>query len=110
MKRKLWNQIQSFRTLARPLVVAALAVAMSAHFPSEMLSQEATRQAEAKHKRETSRKEIAGITRQPTDAARAALLDPSDTVILLLDHQTGLLQTVKDVPAAEVRTNAVALF
>jgi hypothetical protein len=27
----------------------------------------------------------------------AALLDPSDTVILLLDHQTGLFQTVKDI-------------
>jgi nicotinamidase-related amidase len=30
-------------------------------------------------------------------------------VILLLDHQTGLLQTVKDVPPAEVRTNTIAL-
>jgi len=30
-------------------------------------------------------------------------------VILLLDHQTGLLQTVKDVPPAEVRNNTVAL-
>src|SRR6185503_18765083 len=54
-------------------------------------------------------KEIQGITRQPTEAARGALLDPNDTVMLLLDHQTGLLQTVKDVPPAEVRTNAIAL-
>ncbi|HVK58948.1 MAG TPA: isochorismatase family protein [Candidatus Kapabacteria bacterium] len=30
-------------------------------------------------------------------------------MILLLDHQTGLLQTVKDVPPAEVRNNTVAL-
>jgi nicotinamidase-related amidase len=39
----------------------------------------------------------------------AALLDPADTVILLLDHQTGLFQTVKDVPIAELRANAVML-
>jgi hypothetical protein len=26
------------------------------------------------------------------------LLDLADTVLLLLDHQSGLLQTVKDVP------------
>jgi hypothetical protein len=32
-----------------------------------------------------------------------ALLDPSDTVILLLDHQAGLFQTVKSV--AELRTS-----
>jgi hypothetical protein len=29
------------------------------------------------------------------------LIDPADTVVLLLDHQNGLLQTVKDVPLAE---------
>jgi nicotinamidase-related amidase len=38
-----------------------------------------------------------------------ALLDPSDTVILLLDHQTGLFQTVKDISVAELRANTVAL-
>jgi nicotinamidase-related amidase len=39
----------------------------------------------------------------------SALLDPADTVILLLDHQAGLFQTVKDVPVAELRTNTVIL-
>ena len=39
----------------------------------------------------------------------AALLDPSDTVFLLLDHQSGLFQTVKDVPVAELRANVVML-
>lgn len=38
-----------------------------------------------------------------------ALIDPSDTVILLLDHQAGLLQTVKDVPIAELRANTLML-
>lgn len=38
-----------------------------------------------------------------------ALLDPNDTVVLLLDHQTGLFQTVKDVPIDELRRNAVVL-
>ena len=52
---------------------------------------------------------IAGLSRQPTSAAREALLDPSDTVMLLLDHQNGLFQTVKDVPIAELRNNTVAL-
>ncbi|HEU4431412.1 MAG TPA: isochorismatase family protein [Myxococcota bacterium] len=37
------------------------------------------------------------------------LLDPSDSVILLLDHQTGLFQTVKDVPVDDLRRNVVML-
>ncbi|MBI1382644.1 MAG: isochorismatase family protein [Planctomycetaceae bacterium] len=37
------------------------------------------------------------------------LLDPNDTVVLLLDHQTGLFQTVKDIPVAELRANTVVL-
>ena len=39
----------------------------------------------------------------------AALLDPSDTVILLLDHQAGLFQTVKDIGVAELRANTMML-
>lgn len=35
----------------------------------------------------------------------AALLDPADTLILLLDHQSGLFQTVKDIPVADLRRN-----
>ena len=38
-----------------------------------------------------------------------ALLDPSDTVVLLLDHQSGLFQTVKDISVAELRANTVLL-
>ena len=38
-----------------------------------------------------------------------ALLDPSDTVILMLDHQSGLFQTVKDIGVAELRANTAAL-
>ena len=37
------------------------------------------------------------------------LIDPADAVILLLDHQAGLFQTVKDVPVAELRTNTIIL-
>ena len=36
-------------------------------------------------------------------------MDPSDTVLLLLDHQSGLLQTVKDVPVADLRRNVEML-
>jgi len=38
-----------------------------------------------------------------------ALIDPADTVLLLLDHQSGLFQTVKDIGVAELRANATAL-
>ena len=41
--------------------------------------------------------------------ASKALIDPADTVILLLDHQSGLFQTVKDISVAELRTNTVIL-
>ena len=37
------------------------------------------------------------------------LLDPTDTVFLLLDHQTGLFQNVKDVEVAQLRINVTAL-
>lgn len=39
----------------------------------------------------------------------AALLDASDTVFLLLDHQSGLFQTVKDIDVAELRANTTVL-
>jgi nicotinamidase-related amidase len=41
--------------------------------------------------------------------AGAVLINPADTVILLLDHQSGLFQTVKDISLAELRANTVIL-
>jgi nicotinamidase-related amidase len=38
-----------------------------------------------------------------------ALLDPTDTVFLLLDHQSGLFQNVKDITVAELRGNTAML-
>lgn len=38
-----------------------------------------------------------------------ALINPSDAVILLLDHQSGLFQVVKDIGAADLRTNVSAV-
>jgi nicotinamidase-related amidase len=38
-----------------------------------------------------------------------ALMDPSDALILLIDHQSGLLQTVQDISARELRTNTAVL-
>jgi nicotinamidase-related amidase len=35
----------------------------------------------------------------------ARLLDPADTLVLLLDHQSGLFQTVKDIAVADLRRN-----
>jgi hypothetical protein len=39
----------------------------------------------------------------------AALLDASDTAFLLLDHQSGLFQTVKDIPVSDMRSNVIML-
>src|SRR3712207_3346925 len=39
----------------------------------------------------------------------AALIDTSDSVLLLLDHQSGLFQTVKDISVTELRNNTVML-
>ena len=44
----------------------------------------------------------------PTGGGQA-LLDTSDSVILLLDHQAGLFQTVKDISVAELRANTAML-
>jgi nicotinamidase-related amidase len=38
-----------------------------------------------------------------------ALIDTSDAVMLLLDHQSGLFQTVKDISVAELRANTIML-
>lgn len=40
---------------------------------------------------------------------KSALFNPDDTVIVLLDHQTGLFQTVKDISLAELRANTRVL-
>jgi nicotinamidase-related amidase len=49
-------------------------------------------------------------TAQPlSEAAKKALMDPKDCIVLLLDHQTGLFQTVKDVPVRDLRANTVVL-
>ena len=52
---------------------------------------------------------LEGLSRQPSEAAKEVLFDPSDAVVLLLDHQTGLFQTVNDVPVNVLRANTVAL-
>jgi len=52
---------------------------------------------------------LKGLSRQPTQAANAALFDPNDAVLLFLDHQTGLFQTVNDISIRELRANTVAL-
>lgn len=44
-----------------------------------------------------------------TNGAQKALLDPADSIILLLDHQAGLFQTVKDISVSQLRTNTTML-
>ena len=50
----------------------------------------------------------AGPSVLPTGGGQA-LLDTSDSILLLLDHQAGLFQTVKDVPLIDLRANVVML-
>src|SRR6516164_10315714 len=38
-----------------------------------------------------------------------ALMNVDDTALLLLDHQSGLFQTVKDISVAELRSNTIML-
>jgi hypothetical protein len=38
-----------------------------------------------------------------------ALINVDDAALLLLDHQTGLFQAVKDISVAELRANVIAL-
>jgi nicotinamidase-related amidase len=44
----------------------------------------------------------------PTGGGQA-LIDTSDSVLLLLDHQAGLFQTVKDINITELRNNTIML-
>jgi nicotinamidase-related amidase len=48
-----------------------------------------------------------GIAHEP--GGGKGLLDPTDSVFLLLDHQAGLFQSVKDISVAELRANTTML-
>src|SRR6201988_2898608 len=48
-----------------------------------------------------------GIEHEP--GGGKALLDPTDTLFLLLDHQSGLFQIVKDITVTELRANTTSL-
>jgi len=48
-----------------------------------------------------------GLKHEPSGGK--ALFDPTDIVLLLIDHQTGLFQTVKDISITQLRTNATLL-
>ena len=50
---------------------------------------------------------LAGAASAQAPAPR--LMEADDAVLLLLDHQTGLFQTVKDIPVQDLRTNTVVL-
>jgi nicotinamidase-related amidase len=89
------------------ITVSLAALATTAFLAAQLLHQPA--QAQPRPRQPGAQAAMPGLSRQPTDAARAALLDPDDTLVLLLDHQTGLFQTVKDVPLRDLRANTVAL-
>jgi nicotinamidase-related amidase len=92
-------------SLASVVLLGAVALFAISNFSDHATAQRTQDQPE-NHQPTARGGDIPVLSRQPSPAAREALLDPADTVILLLDHQTGLFQTVKDVPVAELRTNA----
>jgi nicotinamidase-related amidase len=88
------------------ITIASALLVIAAFVPNVNMSNDAKAQSADAQR---TRAPIQGLSRQPSAAASKVLLDPNDTVILLLDHQTGLFQTVKDVPVAELRNNTIAL-
>lgn len=89
------------RVLVGTVIAAAAIVTLAVRIPDDP--------AEAQSQAEKRTARIEGLSRQPTQAAGEALLDASDAVLLLLDHQTGLFQTVKDVALRDLRANTLAL-
>ena len=79
----------SIRRKAASALVVTLAIALSS-FASSAFAQ------------------TTGSSVLPTGGGKM-LLDPNDTALLLLDHQAGLFQTVKDVPIDDLRRNVVML-
>src|SRR5688572_17970077 len=88
------------RVLVGTVIAAAAIVTLAVRIPDDP--------AEAQGQAEKRSARIEGISRQPTQAAGEALLDANDAA-LLLDHQTGLFQTVKDVALRDLRANTLAL-
>jgi nicotinamidase-related amidase len=85
------RSLKKYRLVAPFVLALAAGVALGAHIDTHA---QATKQPKATSQQTTS---------QPK------LFDPNDTVILLLDHQTGLFQTVKDITLQELRTNTAVL-
>jgi nicotinamidase-related amidase len=52
---------------------------------------------------------LSGAASAQGQAPSPRLMEANDAVLLLLDHQTGLFQTVKDIPVQDLRTNTVVL-
>lgn len=88
---------QSHDPLRRQLLVAATAATAAAGVGAAAA---ATPKAPARP--------VAGGSVLPSGGG-LALLDPADTLLILLDHQTGLFQTVKDIAVDDLRRNTVML-
>lgn len=84
--------MSSARKLASVMLACLLAIGLGAQ-ASKVLAQES---------------QATKTSVLPTGGGQA-LLDTDDTVFLLLDHQTGLFQTVQDIGIAELRSNVVML-
>jgi nicotinamidase-related amidase len=94
---KQWNRRRRQHPLA--LAVAALAALLAV---SVIWAQHIARA-------QTAQAERTARTQVLSTGGGEALIDPADTVLLLLDHQSGLFQTVKDISVAELRANTAAL-
>src|SRR5215470_19964263 len=52
---------------------------------------------------------ITGLEFGGMDMANKWMIDPRDAVLLLIDHQSGLFQLVKDIELPVLRSNVTAL-
>ena len=89
------NKRTSLLTLASVSAIAAVAFVLPGGMSNDATAQPPNRPP--------------AVAPPPAAPAPRVLIDPRDTLVLLLDHQTGLFQTVKDIPIAELRANTVVL-
>src|SRR6218665_443843 len=59
------------------------------------------------HRPAPGRRNITSIT--PMNLKNNPMINPDDTVMLLIDHQSGLFNLVKDIPVPDLRNNVIAL-
>jgi nicotinamidase-related amidase len=93
----------------RARFISILSIALFVAIAFAVNSMPIISQATAQATDQRQRAPIQGLSRQPSEAASKVLFDAHDTAVLLLDHQTGLFQTVKDIPVDDLKRHTIVL-